>query len=259
MAFDFAGGSAMTLTKVAEDFSDRPDCDVHSSSEKYAQRFPGELGKYFLDRQWELVSAGIPQDRPLKILDVGGGHAQVVERLAGGPHSITVVGSENVCAERLKSWLSKGQCKFEIGNFYDLPFADKSFDLVVSLRQTAHIANHQQFINELCRVSRERVIIDYAPYCSFNILYPLLFWLKKYIEKGTRLFLIHSCADISRCFRSSGFILYSKQSQFLWPMGLHRAVNNVLFSRFLEGLMQRLGLTRLFGSPTIVVMVASLV
>lgn len=53
------------------------------------------------------------------------------------------------------------QCSFLVADALDMPFADKSFDLVWSLESGEHMPDKQQFINELFRVAQPggRIII----------------------------------------------------------------------------------------------------
>ena len=48
--------------------------DIETSSEDYAKRFSGEVGKYFLDVQAK-ITLDLLKDLPnSSVLDVGGGH-----------------------------------------------------------------------------------------------------------------------------------------------------------------------------------------
>ena len=76
--------------------------------------------------------------------------------------------------------------QFYNGNLLKLPFDDKSFDVVTSIRLLTHENNWKLQISELCRVAKYGVIVDYPDIRSFNILYDLLFGMKKKFEKNTR-------------------------------------------------------------------------
>ena len=64
----------------------REDADVETSSDAYARRFAGGVGRFFLGRQRDAVLALLAPFPRARVLDVGGGHGQltgplVVERL----------------------------------------------------------------------------------------------------------------------------------------------------------------------------------
>jgi ubiquinone/menaquinone biosynthesis C-methylase UbiE len=49
--------------------------------------------------------------------------------------------------------------EFQVGDIYDLPFEDASFDLVMSNNLLLHLPSIQKPIQELCRVARRHVLI----------------------------------------------------------------------------------------------------
>ena len=51
--------------------------DVETASEDYARRFAGEVGRYFLDVQAEIVLEMLASWPQASVLEVGGGHAQL--------------------------------------------------------------------------------------------------------------------------------------------------------------------------------------
>lgn len=232
--------------------------DIHSSSEEYAKRFAGKVGEWMLRIQSNLALSNIgPND---SVLDVGGGHAQLAKPLCELKStgkwrgSLVVTGSESSCEERLKRLLPKESYKFSLG-LTTLPFPDQSFDTVLSVRMISHIDDWRLFIKELCRVSRLSIIIDYPRRSSFNLLTPLLFRVKRRIERNTRSYTLFGDSEVVQEFNRYGFVLKAERAQFALPMVLHRLFNNVTFSSISEGVCRRLGLTDFMGSPVIVHMV----
>ena len=71
-------------------------------------------------------------------LDVGGGHGQLVDPLTRLGWSVTVHGSDDVCARNLRELHGKRACTFVRGDIYGLPFADRSFDLVTCQQMAAY-------------------------------------------------------------------------------------------------------------------------
>jgi len=237
-------------------FSEHPDApDIESSTQAYSSRFSGDVGAWFLEIQSDitrriLTSLSHRLGRPLKVLDAGGGHGQNVDVVLKGGHSLTILGSNENCSQLLPDTVS-GELKFVVGSLSSMPFNDAEFDLVLSYRIMAHIADWKGYLKELARVSRYTVAIDYPTFRSFNSLSVLLYRFKKNIEKNTREFRLFSDKELRSALQSSGLKPSKKYPQFFFPMALHRALQNVLIARMLEGLASSLLLRYFFGSPII--------
>ena len=233
--------------------------DVETSSEDYARRFAGPVGRYFLKVQEEITlrlladcSDGSPRAR---VLDVGGGHAQLAPALVRSGHQVTVAGSRAVCRERLDRELPAGSFQFQACDLLDLPYPDRSFDVVLSFRLLAHEERWRRLIAELARVARRAVIVDYSDTRSFNALYGPLFSWKKKVEGNTRTFLTFRPGEVKAELARHGFGRPAEVRQFFVPMVVHRALGKALRtaapSRLLEAAGSGLGLTRALGSPVI--------
>jgi SAM-dependent methyltransferase len=234
--------------------SPRETADIHSSSERYARRFRGSVGQWLLDQQTRLTMLalqGLPDGAP--ILDVGGGHAQVAPPLIDASYRVTVVGSDATCAARLQPWIAAGRCQFHVADLQQLPYRNAEFAAVVCYRLLPHSVNWVRLVGELCRVSAQRVVLDYPSLQSVNRASERLFGLKQWIEGCTaRPFALFGRAEIRRAFAASGFSVREERPQFLWPMSLHRLARSARVARSLEWPGRVLGLTRRWGSPVIV-------
>lgn len=231
----------------------REDADIVTSSEDYARRFAGGVGRWFLETQTRLALELLrPLPTGASVLDVGGGHAQIAPALADAGYNVTVVGSDPVCGARLNSWTASGRCRFEVADLRSLPYLEGAFDAVVCLRLLPHSVSWERLIGELCRVARRSVLLDYPSSRSANILSERLFALKKGIELNTRPFMLFGPRQIEKAFADSGFAVTAARAQFLVPMALHRLGNQATLSRAMELPGRLLGLTRWFGSPILV-------
>lgn len=226
--------------------------DIETSSDDYAERFKGEAGKYFLETQKNKTLKLLNKFKGASVLDVGGGHAQLAVPLVENGFKVTVVGSTSECRKRLDHQLVPDSFSFMTADLLNLPFEDKSFDIVIAFRLFAHEENWKIQINELCRVAKYGVIIDYPDIRSFNIFYSLLFSFKKKVEVNTRQFLTFNRKKIAKEFKESGFSKIIFEPQFFFPMVVHRTIKNRKISLFLEFLVRIFGLNYFFGSPIIV-------
>jgi SAM-dependent methyltransferase len=231
----------------------REDADIGTSSEDYARRFTGGVGRWFVATQ-SRITLGLLRALPAgaSILDVGGGHAQIAPPLIEAGYEVTVVGSDPVCAARLEPWIAKGRCRFEAVDLQALPYPDRSFAAVVCLRLLPHSVSWTGLIGELCRVARRSVVVDYPSLRSANILAHRLFRLKRRIELNTRGFIMFTPGEIHAAFAERGFRVQEERPQFLLPMVLHRWTDQVGLSKVAETPGRLLGVTRWFGSPVII-------
>jgi SAM-dependent methyltransferase len=230
--------------------------DIETSSEDYARRFAGPVGEFFLRVQEELCLELLRPWRGCRVLDLGGGHAQLAVPLAAAGYEVTVLGSDISCSERLSrlisvSSVSPAKINFIAGNLLSLPFSDHAYDVAVSLRLVSHVRRWPLLIHELTRVARGAVLIDYPAIISVNLAAPLLFQLKKRVERNTRPFLCFTRRDISDAFRRNGYSVSATRPEFFLPMALYRAIKSVPFAERSEDLFEVLGLTALLGSPVL--------
>ena len=225
--------------------------DIETSSDGYASRFAGPVGEWMLGVQESIVLSWIRELRPDAVLDVGGGHGQLAVPLARAGNKVTVLASDPVCAKRIEAEVREGKIKFQTGNVIALPFPDKSFDAVISVRLLPHCERWPELIRELCRVARKSVIVDYPVESK---LASLLFGVKRKLEGNTRTWLSFRHAVVRSEFERNGFRFKQRKGQFFLPMVLHRTLRCRAVSEFLEGVCRRLGLTRRWASPVLVEM-----
>jgi hypothetical protein len=123
------------------------------------------------------------------------------------------------------------------------------------VRLLAHVERWQELLREMARVTRRYLIVDYPPLSSANVLTPLLFWAKRRVERNTRPYFCYRVREVELCLRSMGFKPVRTYRQFTVPMGVHRAVGQVGVSSSIEALLGRMGMTRIMGSPAILLAV----
>lgn len=223
--------------------------DIETSSDAYAARFQGKAGAYFLAVQAEGLRSLLPCIENAQALEVGGGHGQLIPVLGGLGARLTLLGSDNRCWARLRREGVPRSVRLVTGNPLDLPFADRSFDVVVAVRLLCHVERWPELLGELCRVARATVIVDYPAKQGFNRLTPLLFGVKKAIEGNTRPYTSFTCEELEDAFASEGYSVTGDYRQFLLPMALHRATSGRL--RRLEQAARAIRLTTRLGSPVL--------
>lgn len=229
--------------------------DIETSSDGYATRFAGPVGRFLLARQQAAIEylLGHRGTGAASALDVGGGHGQLTGFLLGRDYDVSVQGSDPVCAKRpLAEAAAAGRkVHFACSNLRRLPFADRTFDLVVAIRLVAHVEDLENVLGEMARVTRGRLVLDFAPLFSVNLLEPLLFAVKRRLEGNTRPFFCHTAGHLCGILRAHGFNAFRTRRQFFLPMVVHRKLKRPELSARLEDVCERLGLTALLGAPVI--------
>lgn len=231
--------------------------DVFTSSQGYADRFAGKIGQWLISLQNKAILKVLSgRSKKAQMLDVGGGHGQLIELAAElGLELHLSVSHEDALSNLSKRMhnLGKDNLSYEgiVSDLFSIPCKDKSFFVVSSVRLLSHCDDWKRLVSEFCRLSSDYVVVDYPPILSSNIFYKILFPIKKILEGNTRTFTIFRHSEIDNVFLENGFKIKERIGQFFWPMVLHRKLNSVPVSRTLENAAALLGLVRLFGNPTI--------
>ena len=225
--------------------------DIETASDGYAARFAGPVGAWMLGRQERIVRAFLHEARARTVLDVGGGHGQLARPLAAAGYEVTVLGSADSCRARIADLADAGRCRFVVGNVIALPFPDRAFDAVVSVRLLPHCGHWTELLGELCRVARAVVVVDYPVAAGLNAMAPWLFAAKQRMEKNTRTWRNFSHAEVDGAFAAARYVPVARRGQFLWPMVIHRTAKSPALSATLEWLPDRLGLTAQLGTPVL--------
>jgi SAM-dependent methyltransferase len=231
--------------------AEREDADVVTSSDAYARRFGGGVGRYFLERQRDAVLELVRPWPQASVLDVGGGHGQLTGPLVEAGYAVSVLGSEPACEARVQEWTRSGRARFLADDLLAPGLAERSFDVVLSLRLLPHVRRVSELVATLARLARVAVVVDYPTTRSVNALSGPLFGLKQGVEGDTRPFTVFSDREIEAAFAAHGFRPTGRRPQFVLPMALYRALRSAAVARASEGALAAIGLTSAFGSPVV--------
>lgn len=228
------------------------DADVETSSARYALRFAGPVGRWFLERQARLAVELLRPWPHSTVLDLGGGHGQLVSPLLAAGHHVTVYGSgASACSEHVRALAGQGRIEFRTGDLLRAPWADEAFDVVLSFRLLPHARDWRALVAELSRLAAKAVVVDYPTARSLNAAAGALFGLKQRLEGDTRPFTVFRDRDLVDAFAAHGLRPTGRRPQFFFPMALHRALRIATPARVLEGAARLAGLTRALGSPVL--------
>jgi 2-polyprenyl-3-methyl-5-hydroxy-6-metoxy-1,4-benzoquinol methylase len=230
----------------------RADADVETSSARYALRFSGGVGRWFLERQAALTIDLLRPFPAARVVDVGGGHGQLVRPLLDAGHAVTVYASDaSACSDDVRALAAASRIALQTGDLLRAPFPDRAFDVALCFRLLPHARDWTALAVELARLAARAVIVDYPTTRSVNAVSGALFALKHRVEGDTRPFKVFREAEITSAFAAAGLHHTARRPQFFFPMALHRATRSAALARTLEGAAGMVGLTRALGSPVI--------
>jgi SAM-dependent methyltransferase len=143
--------------------------------------------------------------------------------------------------------------ELSVGDAHRLAFGDRTFDVAVSLRVLMHTPDWRQCLSELCRVARERVLFDYPALVSAAALQAAGRQLAAALGSRTEAYRVFRGRDVEAELARHGFVVRARHRQFVLPIALHKVVDSRRLTIRVEGLLARIGLLRLLGSPVTVV------
>ena len=244
--------------------NERPD-DSHYSYTLYAdpttaqtfddRRFGGPIGALVAGTQARVVTNMIGRIKERPILDVGTGTGRAALLFARGGARVTGVdASEQMLAIARQRAAEEGlHATFQRGDAHDLAFADRSFDVAVSLRVLMHTPHWDRCIAELCRVADRLVIVDYPSARSVALLESTARRLLHAAGMRTEPYRVFTHRTIVDAFDRRGFRIRSVHRQFVLPIALHKAIGSRRVTEATEHLLDRAHLLNTFGSPVTLV------
>jgi ubiquinone/menaquinone biosynthesis C-methylase UbiE len=224
-----------------------------------ALRFSGPIGRLIAETQEQQIAAFLAPLHGRRILDVGTGTGRAAIALAKRGAIVTGVDASAEMlqvAERRAAEAGldprrggDGGVTFVRGDAHGLNYPDRSFDAVVCLRVLMHTPDWRASLRELCRVSAGRVVFDYPSIRSAAALQAVARRIAHLVKPSVEAYRVFSPGAVERLLAAEGFAVRGVHRQFVLPIALHKRVNSEAWTRRVEGVMEKTGLMRLFGSP----------
>ena len=239
--------------------------DKHYSYSLYAEpatarsfdqkRFSGPIGELIAATQARVIANFVGRIRGRSILDVGTGTGRAALMLAGGGAVVTAVdASEEMLAVAKKRAAEQGaKIRFLVGDAHSLDFPDRSFDVAICLRVLMHAPKWKRCVNELCRVADRLVIVDYPSKRSAAWLESKARQLLHALGVRTEPYRVLSHAEVVEAFTKAGFRVRSVHRQFVLPIAFHKMIRSRRLTVWIEDVLDRSGLLKIFGSPVTLV------
>jgi 2-polyprenyl-3-methyl-5-hydroxy-6-metoxy-1,4-benzoquinol methylase len=94
-----------------------------------------------------------------RVLEIGCGEGHILQRLATyNPDVLCGLDVDSTIVRQAQTRCSSSYCL--VANGVGLPFASKSFDLVLAIEVLEHVDSPELFLQELCRVARANCILS---------------------------------------------------------------------------------------------------
>ena len=220
-----------------------------------ALRFSGPIGRLIAGTQEACIAAFLAPLDGRTVLDVGTGTGRAAIALARRGARVTGVdaSSEMLQVARRRAGEARVDVSFVRGDAHALQFDDRSFDAVVCLRVLMHTPDWRRSLTELCRIARERIVIDYPARWSVAALQAGVRAVAQRFSSGVEAYRVFSSGDVAAALGAAGFRITGEHRQFVLPIALHKRIGSVAWTQGVEGVLTAAGLNRRIGSPVTIV------
>lgn len=218
-------------------------------------RFGGPIGALLLEEQARVLYAFLEPVRNRTVLDVGTGTGRAALALARQGARVTGAdaSSEMLAVARARAAAEGLQVGFHRVDAHALAFPDRGFDYAVSLRLLMHAPDWRRCLAELCRVARQRVVVDFPALVSAAALHAAARRLAHAAGRRVEAYRVLRLSSVARELGRNGFRLLDVHRQFVLPIALHKAVGSRSLTVGVERGLAALGLLALAGSPVTIV------
>jgi SAM-dependent methyltransferase len=215
------------------------------------KRFGGPIGKILLDDQERILAEFLADVSGRRVLDVGTGTGRAAMALARRGAVVTGIDAsmEMLAVARRRSKDAGLAIEFTEGDAHALAFPDRAFDSAVCFRLLMHVPNWRQAIQELCRVTQRRLVLDYPALASTASIQAA--WRRAALVLGRKVesYRVLRAEVVADELARHGFRITASHRQFVLPIAFHKLVGSARFTRNLEGVLASAGMLRLAGSP----------
>lgn len=221
----------------------------------HGMRFSGPIGRMLAETQERVIASFLDPVLGRTILDVGTGTGRAAIALAqrGGVVTGVDASAEMLAVAQRRAEEAGANVVFAREDAHRLPFADGSFSATVCLRVLMHTPDWKQSLSELCRVAQDRVVFDYPALASAALFQSLARRAAHAAGARVEAYRVFSDASIKAVLTRNGFRIAGMHRQFVLPIAVHKRVNSESATRRIEGVLARVGLNGLLGSPVTVV------
>jgi len=214
-------------------------------------RFAGPIGELVAESQARALLAFVGPIAGRRVLDVGTGTGRAAIALASEGALVTGIDASEAMLRvaRERAAAREVEVTFAAGDAHAIPYPDQSFDVAVSLRVLMHAPDWRVCLAELCRVARDRVVIDFPARGSAAAIQAFGRRLLARTGANVEAYRVLGERQVAAECARHGYRVEAIDRQFVLPIALHKKIGSRAGTERLEGALRSIGLLRAFGSP----------
>jgi ubiquinone/menaquinone biosynthesis C-methylase UbiE len=220
-----------------------------------AARFSGPIGRMLAETQEQLIATFLAPLEGRTVLDVGTGTGRAAIALARRGAQVTGLdaSAEMLAVAERRAADAGTRVTFVNGDAHALAFPSQSFEAVVCLRVLMHTPDWRRSLVELCRVARDRVVLDYPALSSAAALQAAGRHVAQRFGARVEAYRVFSDRVFREALEENGFRAIDSHRQFVLPIALHKAIGSAAATTAVERALGTIGLRWMFGSPVTIV------
>ncbi|MEF8879489.1 MAG: class I SAM-dependent methyltransferase [Candidatus Thermoplasmatota archaeon] len=190
-------------------------------AEKYDKTRFSRGGK-ILDRKEKKIVLNLVNPKDKKILDIATGTGRFAELLSRK-------GGKVIGLDASKEMLKNRSAEYIQGDAFELPFEDEVFDITISIR-FLHLLKKERiprFIEEVKRVTREKMIFETLHPLSFRVMYQWCLPQDSHMYSNSCIGDIIADLNFVRKIKSYPFFLFPYGVYQLLPIDLAEKINRI--------------------------------
>jgi ubiquinone/menaquinone biosynthesis C-methylase UbiE len=218
-------------------------------------RFGGPIGSLLLEEQERVLREAFGDVSGRPVIDVGTGTGRAALALARWGAQVTAIdaSAQMLVAARSRATVAGLSVRFERQDAHALSFATQVFDHAVSLRLLMHAPDWKRCLEELCRVTRHRIVFDFPALASAAAVQAVTRRLTQAAGRQVEAYRVLSFRTVRREVERHGFRILTVHRQFVLPVAIHKLVGSRTVTLTIERGLAAAGLLRIAGSPVTVV------
>lgn len=230
-------------------YSYRIYSDTQTAKDFDADRFGDSIGELIKRNQEQMVFFFLPGVKGWKVIDIGAGTGRFVIPFLKLGAEVTACDASRQMLEVLREKTIDPNLHVFVTDAHNLHFTDQTFDCVLSFRMLLHVLDWKKALSELCRMSRDWVIIDFPPWHGFLLFTPLWHRIRQIFSENVQTYRVLSIKDVIEELQKNGFEVVTMDHGFFLPFVVHRTIGSTRFMAASEKLFSNTGLTKIAGSP----------
>jgi ubiquinone/menaquinone biosynthesis C-methylase UbiE len=139
-----------------------PVCDYEGSD--YRTRFWQGQNRAYEDQVERIALRRLLPPRGDTLIEIGAGYGRLADEYTGYRRVILFDYSRSLLREAQEQWGSDPRFIYVAGNWYQMPFVDGVFDVMVQIRTLHHAADVPALLSQLVRIARPggRYVLEFA-------------------------------------------------------------------------------------------------